>query len=65
MEIHAIELANEMNAEYWSVSSKTGRSGGKTLRLTSNNSDEHAKCLSLSVMPRTEKRTTFPVEYFQ
>lgn len=42
MEIHAIELANEMNAEYWSVSSKTGRSGGKTLRLTSNNSDEHA-----------------------
>lgn len=24
MEIHAIELANEMNAEYWSVSSKTG-----------------------------------------
>ncbi|KAK2573946.1 Ras-related protein Rab-34, partial [Acropora cervicornis] len=24
MEIHAFELANEMNAEYWSVSSKTG-----------------------------------------
>ena len=42
MEIHAIEQANEMNAEYWSVSSKTGRSGGKTLRLTSNDSDEHA-----------------------
>ena len=42
MEIHAIELANEMNAEYWSVSSKTGRSGGKILRLTSDNSEEHA-----------------------
>lgn len=42
MEIHAFELANEMNAEYWSVSSKTGRFGGKTLRLTSNNSEELA-----------------------
>ena len=62
MEIHAIEVANEMNAEYWSVSSKTGRSGGKTLRLTSNNSEEHAWWLPLSLMPQTVKRTTFPMD---